>query len=123
MRFKIDENLPDELAALLREKGHDASTARDESLNGRPDLDLAAVCRSERRTIVTLDLDFSDITAFPPEEYAGIIVLRVRSQSKAHVLSVFKALLPIFETEPLDKKLWIVEEDRVRVWYRWDEED
>jgi predicted nuclease of predicted toxin-antitoxin system len=122
MRFKIDENLPDALAALLRDKGYDASTAR-ESLNGGPDVDIAAACRSERRTIVTLDLDFSDITAFPPEDYAGIIVLRVRSQSKAHILSVFTALLPIFETEPLDKKLWIVEEDRVRVWYRWDADD
>lgn len=123
MRFKIDENLPDELAVLLRDNGHEASTAHDESLNGRPDVDLAAVCKSERRTIVTLDLDFSDITAFPPEEYAGIIVLRVRSQSKAHVLSVFTGVLPIFETEPLDRKLWIVEEERVRVWYRWDEDD
>lgn len=120
MRFKIDENLPDELATLLEGKGHEACTARGESLNGRPDLELAAAGRRERRTIVTLDLDFSDIIAFPPEHYAGIIVLRVCSQSKAHVLSVFTALLPLFETEPLDKKLWIVEEDRVRVWYRWD---
>lgn len=86
-------------------------------------MDIAAACRGERRTIVTLDLDFSDITAFPPEDYAGIIVLRVRSQSKAHVLSVLTALLPIFETEQIDKKLWIVEEDRVRVWYRWDADD
>jgi predicted nuclease of predicted toxin-antitoxin system len=119
MRFKIDENLPDALVAVLEEKGHDACTARDQRLNGRPDLDLAAACKGERRAIVTLDLDFSDITAFPPEEYAGIIVLRVRSQSKAHVLSVFTALLPLLETEPLDRNLWIVEENRVRVWYRW----
>jgi hypothetical protein len=27
MRFKIDENLPDALVALLREGGHDACTA------------------------------------------------------------------------------------------------
>lgn len=123
MRFKIDENLPDELVTVLQQKGYDACTARDEKLNGRPDVELAAACKSERRTIVTLDLDFSDITAFPPEEYAGIMVLRVRSQSKPHVLSVFTALLPLFETEPLDRKLWIVEEDRVRVWYRWDQDD
>ncbi|HEV7237920.1 MAG TPA: DUF5615 family PIN-like protein [Thermoanaerobaculia bacterium] len=119
MQFKIDENLPDALVALLAENGHDACTARQQTLNGRPDVDVAAACRLERRVIVTLDLDFSDITAFPPEEYAGIIVLRVRSQSKAHVLSIFRVVLPLLDAEPLDGHLWIVEENRVRVWYRW----
>lgn len=119
MRFKIDENLPEALVAVLAEKGHDACTAREQTLNGHPDLDLAAACKAEQRAIVTLDLDFSDITAFPPEEYAGIVVLRVRNQSKPHVVSIFRALLPLFDTEPLKGHLWIVEENRVRVWYRW----
>jgi len=119
MQFKIDENLPDALIALLAENGHDACTARQQTLNGRPDVDLAAACRSERRAIVTLDLDFSDITAFPPEEYSGIIVLRVRSQSRPHVISIFAAVLPLLDTEPLEGHLWIVEESRVRVWRRW----
>lgn len=119
MQFKIDENLPDALVALLEEHGHDACTARQQRLNGHPDMDLAIACRTERRAIVTLDLDFSDITAFPPEEYAGIIVLRVRSQSKPHILSIFRDVLPLLETEPLNGHLWIVEENRVRVWHRW----
>jgi predicted nuclease of predicted toxin-antitoxin system len=118
MRFKIDENLPDALVALLAGQGHDACTARQQTLNGRPDADLAAACRSERRTIVTLDLDFSDIMAFPPEEYSGIIVLRLRSQSRPHVVAVFESVLPLLATEPLDGHLWIVEEHRVRVWRR-----
>lgn len=119
MRFKVDENLPDALVSLLAEKGHDACTARQQKLNGRPDVVLATACRDERRAIVTLDLDFSDITAFPPEEHAGIIVLRVRSQSKSHIVSIFGALLPLLDTEPLNGHLWIVEENRVRVWHRW----
>jgi predicted nuclease of predicted toxin-antitoxin system len=118
MRFKIDENLPDALVALLTESGYDACTARQESLHGRPDLELAAACRSEKRTIITLDLDFSDITMFPPEEYSGIVVLRVRRQDRPHILSVVRSMLPLFETEPLQGHLWIVEEDRVRVWHR-----
>jgi Domain of unknown function (DUF5615) len=35
MKFKIDENLPDALVALLSGYGHDAMTARQETLNGR----------------------------------------------------------------------------------------
>jgi predicted nuclease of predicted toxin-antitoxin system len=118
MQFKIDENLPNALVALLVGKGHDATTVRQQALNGRPDTDVASACRSERRAIVTLDLDFSDITAFPPEQYAGIIVLRVRSQSRPHIVAVFESVLPLLDTEPLDGHLWIVEEERVRVWRR-----
>jgi predicted nuclease of predicted toxin-antitoxin system len=103
---------------LLAGDGHDAVTARQQALNGRPDTELASACRGERRAIVTLDLDFSDITAFPPEQYAGIIVLRLRSQSRPHIMAVFQSVLPLLDTEPLDGHLWIVEEDRVRVWHR-----
>ena len=34
MKFKIDENLPSELAVDLRDLGHEADTVFDESLAG-----------------------------------------------------------------------------------------
>jgi predicted nuclease of predicted toxin-antitoxin system len=34
MKFKIDENLPIEAAALLREAGHDALIVHDQNLRG-----------------------------------------------------------------------------------------
>ncbi|HPQ42392.1 MAG TPA: DUF5615 family PIN-like protein, partial [bacterium] len=49
MRFKIDENLPIDVAFLLREEGYDAVTVIDENLGGSTDLKLIEVCRSERR--------------------------------------------------------------------------
>ena len=45
--FKIDENLPIEVRELLRRGGFDALTVVDQNLGGRPDTDVAAVCRSE----------------------------------------------------------------------------
>ena len=65
--------------------------------------------------MVTLDTDFSDISAYPPEEYAGIIVLRVGSQSKNHVAAVFQHTIPIIDVEPLQQHLWIVEENVIRI--------
>jgi hypothetical protein len=54
-------------------------TAAEEELGGRPDGDVARRCQEEQRALVTLDLDFSSIRSYPPEDYAGIIVLRVGS--------------------------------------------
>ena len=63
MRFKLDENLPIELAELFRRSGHDAQTVFDEELAGAEDAEIASVCIRERRAIVMLDMDFADIRA------------------------------------------------------------
>jgi predicted nuclease of predicted toxin-antitoxin system len=61
MRFKIDENLPVEVADLLRANMHDAMTIFDQHMIGELDPKVASVCKSEERALITLDLDFSDI--------------------------------------------------------------
>jgi len=115
MRFKIDENLPPELTGLLRELGHEALTVGDQGLRGRPDSDVAEVCRAEGRVLITLDLGFADIRAHPPEHCAGLMVLRVSSQSRRHVLAVFERLLPRLVRERLAGRLWIIEDATVRI--------
>ena len=114
-RLKIDENLHPDLASLLQRHGHDVVTVWDQGLRGAPDADLAEVCRTEGRALLTLDLDFADIRAYPPEEYHGLIVFRLANQDKGHVLDVFKRVVPLLEHEPLAKHLWIVDEQTVRI--------
>jgi predicted nuclease of predicted toxin-antitoxin system len=115
MQFKIDENLPIELAELLINAGYDAQTANDQRLQGTKDSILMDVCKSENRILVTLDTDFSDIRAYPPKEFCGIIVLRVRIQAKHHIIKVFSSIIQLISREPLIQHLWIVEETKIRI--------
>ncbi len=115
MQFKIDENLPVEIAELLTAAGHDAKTVNDQHLEGSLDSDLANVCCVENRTLITLDTDFSDITAYPPENFPGIIVLRIRHQAKYHIIKLFRRIMPLLNRERLVQHLWIVEENRLRI--------
>jgi predicted nuclease of predicted toxin-antitoxin system len=115
VKFKLDENLPVEAADMLRSDGHDAQTVHDEHLHGVDDANIAAVCIAEARTIVTLDLDFSDIRAYPPADYSGIVVLRLVRQDRSHVVDALRRIAPMFQSEPLVGRLWIVTEDRVRI--------
>jgi predicted nuclease of predicted toxin-antitoxin system len=115
MRFKVDENLPVEAAEQLREAGHDAMTVADQNLNGQPDRIIAEAVRNEQRTLVTLDIDFADIRAFPPAEYSGLIVFRLVSQAKPRLLAAVERMIPFLETEQLAGRLWVVDETTLRV--------
>lgn len=115
MKFKLDENLPNELALLLRGAGHDAVTVLEQGLGGVKDPDLIALCRLEGRALVTLDTDFSDIRAYQPSAHSGIVVFRLESQIRAHVLEVGGRFLQALSDSVLDGQLWIVEESRIRI--------
>lgn len=115
MRFKIDENLPQEVAILLIENGYDAVSVFDQSMSGETDTILFEVCQNEERVLVKLDLDFSNIQAYPPAATSGMIVLRLGRQDKSSVLDVMQRLMPVLKTDTLNHKLWIIEEDRIRI--------
>ncbi len=115
MDFKIDENLPTELAAMLSQAGHDAMTVRDQGMQGSTDGHVVSVCRQEQRVLVTGDRDFAHIHAYPPEQHAGLIVLRLTHQDTPHVLRTFAGVLPLLKQQPVHGRLWIVEDTRVRI--------
>jgi predicted nuclease of predicted toxin-antitoxin system len=115
MRFKIDENLHEDVAEMLRDRGHDARTVFDEGLRGRPDPEIVDAAQREGRAMVTLDLDFGNIREYPPEHYRGLIVLRVVDQSRRHVLHVMERVLAVLDRVPLDGHLWVVSEGGIRV--------
>ena len=115
MRFKVDENLPTEVAAALREAGHDAPTVLDQEAGGMPDTDLAALVKQEHRALLTLDQGFGDIRSHPPTEYSGFVVLRLKRQNKMQLLSVMPKLIATLRSEQLEGRVWIVEETRIRI--------
>lgn len=115
MKFKVDENLPIDVAQLLQDAGYDAATIVDEAMSSAPDLTVIDLCCKEGRILITLDLDFADIQSYPPEDHFGIIVLRVHRQDKPHVMNVFRKIVHLFSEEQVVQRLWIVEESQVRI--------
>lgn len=115
MKFKTDENVPVEVLELLRQMGHDAQSAEEEWLNGRPDVDVFAACQKENRAMITLDLDFSDIRSYPPADHFGTIVLRPRLQTITSIEMLATRGFALLGKETLEKRLWIVDEHQVRI--------
>jgi predicted nuclease of predicted toxin-antitoxin system len=115
VKFKIDENLPREVTQVLCEHGHDAVSVFDQTLSGEKDPTVFEACQDERRVLVTLDLDFANIQAYPPAATAGIVVLRLVRQDRPTVLQIIKKLVAALSENAVSQKLGIVEEARIRI--------
>jgi predicted nuclease of predicted toxin-antitoxin system len=113
--FKIDENLPVEAAQTLVAAGFDALTVVDQELGGKADDVIAEFCRIEGRALITLDMGFADIRAYPPSDYPGLIVLRLHRVDRQHILRALNQLTPLLQTNELAHELWIVDETGVRM--------
>lgn len=114
MKFKVDENLPAEHAAILREAGHEADTVADQKLSGAGDSEIYKRCQEEDRILLTLDLDFANVQAHPPKSHCGIIVFRSNAQDKVTLISMLRRMLPMLASRSPRQQLWIVERDRIR---------
>ena len=115
MKFKVDENLPKEIAQRLIQSGHDALTVSDQHMIGSKDDYLNDVCFNENRVLVSLDTDFAQEIEYREKDFMGAIVMRLHFQSKSHILSVFENVIGHLDKEPLEGNIWIVDEHRVRI--------
>jgi predicted nuclease of predicted toxin-antitoxin system len=73
VKVKIDENLPDRVAASLAALGHDADTVVGEGLGGAKDEDLWPQVQEAARFLITKDLGFSDERRYPSGSHEGIL--------------------------------------------------
>ncbi len=115
MKFKIDENLPSEIAADLRAASHDADTVPDQGLAGAPDAVILARAQREGRVILTMDKGIADIRAYPPQQYAGIILFRPRTAGRSATLAFIRQHLPLLLQSTLTGHLFVVSEAGIRV--------
>jgi predicted nuclease of predicted toxin-antitoxin system len=115
VKVKLDENVTQEAVAIFADGGHDVHTVADEDLVGHSDADVWAACLSERRLLVTFDLGFGDVRAYPPATHAGIVLLRLIDQRPAAVVDVLRRFVMDHDLDALTGHLVVVTDTLVRL--------
>ena len=100
---------------MLRGAGFDTETVLSEQLGGAVDPIVLDACTTEGRVLVTLDLDFANLRAYPPVEQRGIWVLRPPQQTVRSILALMRGAVKLLSTERFEARLWVVEIDQIRI--------
>lgn len=119
VKFKLDENLPELVRAVLLSLGHDVHTVAEERLSGASDDTVLRASVAERRILVSFDLDFADVRAYPPGSHHGIWVLRPGKQTFRVAEALVRAGIRLAATERVDGQLWVIDEQRIRIRGSW----
>ena len=119
MKIKLDENLGNRGAEILRAAGYSVTTVVEEGLASAADDRLIEVCRSEGKCLVTLDLDFGNPLRFDPSRYSGIVVLRLPLEFTAgDLLDAIRTLAIGLADSAVAGKSWIVQRGRIREYHQ-----
>ena len=101
---------------MLKQLGHEATDVRDAGMRDAPDDIIAAYARDNHLVLIARDFDFADIRNYPPDDYAGIVVLQLHDDATAP--QVVKLLETFAQREAwlgqVSGRLAIVEVGRVR---------
>ncbi|MDQ7827097.1 MAG: DUF5615 family PIN-like protein [Candidatus Eremiobacteraeota bacterium] len=121
MKFKLDENFGTRVKNIFQSEGYDVQTVHDQGIAGCSDRDLFRKCCAESRCLVTMDLDFADVTRFPPNQSSGIAVFRQPKNSGiSFIEQLVRQYLKALTNIRSDEKLCIIEAGRIRVHEAWD---
>lgn len=115
MKILTDECVYRVTSDLLRRAGHDITTAQDAFLSGKPDDQVLADASNRKAILLTNDMHFSNILVFPPAEYQGIIVLKIRPRNQEKVHALLLSLLKSTPQSKIQGALIIVDQNKYRM--------
>ena len=115
IRLKVDEDLPSEVAGLLRNAGHDACTVTEQRLSGTPDSTLWDHVQHEQRCLLTADKGFANAQLHPPGTHEGVILLRLPRESRAAYIHLVQSLLANLALESVKGSLVVVTPQAIRI--------
>ncbi len=115
VRVKVDEDLPTDIAHLVRAAGYDADTVYAQGHSGTPDDKLWPLVQQDQRMLLTADKGFANAQAYPPGSHAGVILFRLPRESRAGYIRLAQFLLAQVDLVDIAGAIVIVSPDAIRI--------
>jgi hypothetical protein len=118
LHFLCDQCVPAEISNSLRLQGHKVTLLSEVLPVRSPDSHVISKARELCAILVSLNGDFSNIAAYPPRQFSGIVAIQIRNHPEI-IPQLLKHLASFLSTNPAQEfyagKLIIVEVHRLRI--------
>jgi predicted nuclease of predicted toxin-antitoxin system len=114
VNFLVDMPLPPAVALWLREHRHDAVHAPGLGLDRAPDTAIIARAFSDKRTIVTADLDYPGLLALSHASEPSLVLFRGADWTEAAVIARMHDILSRLRPDEIEQSILVVDPDRIR---------
>ncbi len=118
LKFFADHCVSNFIVQTLREAGYEVLRLRDHIPTDSADEVVISEAQAVGAILISLDGDFSDIVAYPPSNYRGIINLQIRDHPEVtpQIVERLLAFLTAHaEPDYYRWKLFVVEVHRIRI--------
>lgn len=115
MKLLADECLYHKATIFLRKLGYDVLTIQETGFIGIKNGEVAELANKEECTLITRDMHFCNILEFPPENYNGIIVLKIRPDNISQVHDNLLNFLNKYTKEKIVQSLVIIDHNKFRI--------
>lgn len=115
LRVKVDEDLPEDVAAVFAEAGYAVATVRSQGWGGLLDEELWARVQAEGCWLVTADKEFGDVRKYRPGSHAGVVLIRADNESRRSYLDLTGVALHSFRLEDFLGCLIVVTPRGIRI--------
>ena len=118
LRFFSDQCVPAEITETLPRHGHHVTLLREVLPIRSPDPVVIAKARELGAILLSLNGDFSDIVAYPPADYLGIVAIQLHNHPEI-IPRLMERLVAFLDGHPAQDffhgKLFLVEVHRIRI--------
>ncbi|MDG6028041.1 MAG: hypothetical protein E3K40_15330 [Candidatus Brocadia sp.] len=114
MKFLVDMPLSPELAVWLSQQGHNAVHVLELGLGRASDIMILEHARTEKRIVITADLDYSRLLALTKYEASGLILFRGGNYSDQEAIERLKRVFETVTTKDLSNSIVVIEKGRIR---------
>jgi len=111
MKFLVDENVRKEVIEFLKSFGYEVLLPP----SGAEDEEIAQIAKQTKSIILTHDQHFANILMYPPQEFSGIIRIKIHPPKAEDITTALHNLLNKLSYEEINKRLIVLEKDGFRI--------
>ena len=115
MKFLADMGISIRSVIWLRNQGHDIVHLSEQGLQRMLDEDIFKKAKDEKRVILTMDLDFSQIIAASKDRLPSVVIFRLSNERSENVNRRLKDLLDHCSDDLREGSIIAVSENNIRI--------